>query len=628
MTDLLEHAEVTATPTPEDPCPCGSGLTGRNCCALTADRVDRGTDGQFDESLKRLEVAQAEGDKALARSIATDILEAAPGQRDALLALYELLAENPANTNAAAAVINRVAQLHPNDANLRATAAQFFVAHGHASGAQTHARMLIRLAPLSHIAHRTMGGAFLLIQNGQAAEHHLRRALELGRDRRFTAMVIDERTATDIEVALGQALHQQGRIAEARALFEDVIARTGPQLGVFLFWARMEEADRQFDAAEKLLDRAEALAPADRTIAMQRAGLLHRRKQPESALAVLEAVAQDRGEDGQELIDKGRLLDSLGRYDEAFAAFAKFKQRLREHGHGYRAEEAKKQVEALKGFFTASRSAMLPRAGRRNGTPQPIFIVGFPRSGTTLVEQTLTAHGRIAAGDELRLIHEIADRSQMMLGSPGRYPLSLSELWIGDRAGLVETLRDDYLNEALRIGAADPGKRWFTDKMPLNETHLGLIHLLFPEAPIVHLVRHPLDVVLSVFSNTLTHGFNCASALETAAEHYALIADLIAHYREALPLRYHAVRYEDLVAEQEREVRALFGFIGEAYDPAALAFHENPRYARTASYAQVKEPLYASSVHRYRNYLKHLEPVIPILTPAIERLGYTVEGSP
>ncbi len=88
------------------------------------------------------------------------------------------------------------------------------------------------------------------------------------------------------------------------------------------------------------------------------------------------------------------------------------------------------------------------------------------------------------------------------------YPQALSELWIGDRVGHVDMLRDLYLNEAAQMGAVNPSKRWFTDKMPLNETHLGLIHLLFPKSPIIHLVRHPLDVVLSVFTNALTHGFH------------------------------------------------------------------------------------------------------------------------
>ena len=220
----------------------------------------------------------------------------------------------------------------------------------------------------------------------------------------------------------------------------------------------------------------------------------------------------------------------------------------------------------------------------------------------------------------------LTERAPMLLGSPAAYPQALSELWLGDRLGHVDTLRDLYLTEAARIGAIDPARAWFTDKMPLNETHLGLINLMFPRSPVIHLVRHPLDVVLSVFSNGLTHGFHCAYALESAATHYALIAELIAHYRAAMPIRYHAVRYEELVTDQEREVRAMLDFVGVPFDARTLDFHANPRPARTASHAQVTERLYDRSRYRYRNYLRHLEPVIPILMPAIERLGYRVDA--
>jgi hypothetical protein len=171
----------------------------------------------------------------------------------------------------------------------------------------------------------------------------------------------------------------------------------------------------------------------------------------------------------------------------------------------------------------------------------------------------------------------------------------------------------------------DPAKRWFTDKMPLNETHLGLIGLIFPRSPIIHVIRHPLDVMLSVFSNQLTHGFYCAYALETAAKHYALIADLIAHYRTEMALRYLAIRYEDVVSNQEASVRRMLDWIGEPFDEQCLKFHENKRYARTASYAQVTEPLYDRSRYRYRHYIKQLEPILPILEPAITRLGYTID---
>jgi len=175
------------------------------------------------------------------------------------------------------------------------------------------------------------------------------------------------------------------------------------------------------------------------------------------------------------------------------------------------------------------------------------------------------------------------------------------------------------------LGTLHKGAQWFTDKMPLNETHLGLIGLIFPKAPIVHLLRHPLDIVLSVYSNQLTHGFYCAYDLESIARHYVLIMDLVEHYCSQMTLRYMPVRYEDIIADQETQVRRLFSFIGVPFERRCLDFHENRRYARTASYAQVTEKLYDRSHFRYRPYLKHLAPVIPILEPVMLRLGYSIE---
>jgi hypothetical protein len=148
--------------------------------------------------------------------------------------------------------------------------------------------------------------------------------------------------------------------------------------------------------------------------------------------------------------------------------------------------------------------------------------------------------------------------------------------------------------------------------------------MMFPASPLIHVIRHPLDVVLSVFSNLLTHGYFCAYGLESIALHYVLVADLVEHYRHEMELRYLRVRYEDIVDDQAENVRLMLGFIGEDFDARCLDFHENRRYARTASYAQVSEKLYARSRYRYRNYLAQLEPVIPILQPVIERLGYEV----
>ncbi len=161
--------------------------------------------------------------------------------------------------------------------------------------------------------------------------------------------------------------------------------------------------------------------------------------------------------------------------------------------------------------------------------------------------------------------------------------------------------------------------------MPLNETHLGLIALLFPQAPLIHVIRHPLDVMVSAMSNMFTHGFFCASALETAARHYVRVMALVQHYRAEMALRYLVIRYEDMVDDQAVTVGTMLGFVGEAFDPRCLRFEENRRYARTASYAQVAEKLYDRSRYRYRHYRKHLEPVVPILKPTIDRLGYGID---
>ncbi len=212
-----------------------------------------------------------------------------------------------------------------------------------------------------------------------------------------------------------------------------------------------------------------------------------------------------------------------------------------------------------------------------------------------------------------------------LLGSPLTYPEALAELWLGDQRDALDTLRDLYLQKARRLGVLREGAVRFTDKMPLNETHLGLIALLFPAAPLLHVLRHPLDIMVSAFSNHFTHGYFCASALATAARHYLRVADLVAHYRAETPLRYLPIRYEDIVARHEASVRAMLAFAGEEFDPACLTFHRNGRYARTASYAQVTEPLYDRSVERWRNYRRQLEPVIPTLAPVIERLGYGLD---
>ncbi|OYV36487.1 MAG: pilus assembly protein, partial [Acidocella sp. 20-61-6] len=128
--------------------------------------------------------------------------------------------------------------------------------------------------------------------------------------------------------------------------------------------------------------------------------------------------------------------------------------------------------------------------------------------------------------------------------------------------------------------------------------------------------------------NHLTHGFFCAAQMQSIATHYTLIADLVAHYRQNLQMRYLQLRYEDMVTDLEANIRKALDFIGVAFDPRCLSFEKNTRYARTASYAQVTEKLYDRSRYRYRPYLRHLEPVLEQLQPVIARLGYSIDREP
>jgi len=562
--------------------------------------------------IQAAEAARLAGEAARATDILLEVLELAPWSPAALMVLARIHQE-AGRLGAAAILLARIVAVDPANHTAIREAARVALNRGDIAGALAHARNAVRSDPLSADAHHLLGLALTEANRPVPGEHHYRRALSLPGGR--TPLVLAN---------LAWNLKTQGRITESRALYGESRTAAPGVLTTLLGEARMEEAAGSLDRAAAVLDEARALAPGSEAVQLAEAVVAARRGAREHALALLDGMQGADADAPAVLMEKGRLLDRMSRPAEAFAAWDAGKRRLRElTGHSYEAEAAADQAARLRGFFTPERRRLLPRAPVAAG-PQPIFVLGFPRSGTTLVEQTLSAHPAIAAGDELPLIGDLAAMVPRVLSSPLGYPEALADLWMGDEADGLETLRDHYLRRVRGMGIVGPGQGWFTDKMPLNEQHLGLIGMVFPASPLILLVRHPLDVVLSVFGNELTHGFRCAFALEDAARHFALTADLVAHYRATLALRLLPVRYEDLVDDQEATVRRMLAFLGLSFDRACLAPHANRRYARTASYAQVAEPLYDRSRHRYRAYLEQLAPVIPILEPAMARLGYSI----
>jgi tetratricopeptide (TPR) repeat protein len=382
--------------------------------------------------------------------------------------------------------------------------------------------------------------------------------------------------------------------------------------------AELEERVGRFEAAMQLLDRAAGMTlPPGANLDRQRSILLARMGEHEQALALLEAKAEL---SGAELLQRGRLRERAGRHAEAWSDWKVGKEKLAEQGNRqYPREAVGVLAERLATFFGSPAAAAFPRAERGEGVPQPIFIVGFPRSGTTLTERILASHSAVDAGGELPFGGELQELAVSLAGGEWTFPAGL----LGAPADWPTQLRDRYLGRAERHGVLAGGARYFTDKMPTNDLWLPLLRLAFPKSPVVLVRRHPLDVLTSVMAHEMTHGFNCSYSLEDAARHLALTDRLMEKYRAAEFGPTYDLRYESLVANQAEETERLTAAMGLEVEPTQLKFHESGAVPATPSYVQVSKPLNTDSIGNWRNFASELAPVLSILAEAMERGGYT-----
>src|SRR5205085_1480189 len=275
-------------------------------------------------------------------------------------------------------------RMHPNTLWATQELTLTLFSRGAVAEAEIHARNAVRIAPQNPQSHNLMGMIMTEANRPQIGEYHYRKVLELSRARDPILLA-----------NLAWNLRNQGRMAESRELYEESSAAAPDVVQTWLGWARLEEADRNVERASELLDRAEKLMPGNPSIMLSRAVISGREGAYAQALATLDAMAPAAAPDGvatngsgpaaggglgaNELLEKGRLLDRIGRYEEAFAAFAEGKRLCREvTGLNYLEEEAQQLAARLKGFFTETRLAILPRARLRDDAAQPIFILGFP----------------------------------------------------------------------------------------------------------------------------------------------------------------------------------------------------------------------------------------------------------
>jgi tetratricopeptide (TPR) repeat protein len=466
----------------------------------------------------------------------------------------------------ALAVLQEAARLAPAHAQVRNDLGGVLAACGQNEEAARQLREAIRLRPDFPEAHSNLGVALRDLHRLDEAGACFREALRLNPD---YAMARNN---------LGYLLEVQGKIDEALAEFREVLRREP--------------------------NNAAALASRGKLVATG-----HDRFSDEEVRRLRELTARD----DLPLDDRCRLhfalawvLDKTGAYDEAFAHCRRaneLRQELdRRRGVTFDLAAQRRLVDQLVAKYTPAYFERVASFGVDSDLP--VFVVGMLRSGTTLTEQILASHPRVYGAGEL---HEVEGLIGSLAGRQGEgYPECLARL----DAATARALAEAYLHRLRSLGG---GADRVVDKLPFNYLHLGLIATLFPKARIIHCRRDPVDTCVSCFFQNFADPHPFALDLRHLGQYYREYERLMAHWAQVLPVPVFELRYEELTADQEGVSRRLVAFCGLEWDERCLEFNETRRAVRTASTLQVRQPMYRSSVGRWKRYEAHLQPLLEAL---------------
>ena len=517
------------------------------------------------------------------------------------------------------------------------------VRQGRIAEALDHYSAAIALQPERFEAHANLGSLLLAANRFGEAEAHLRRALALRPDE------------APLHVALGQACAAQGRAAEAESCFMRALALSPDDAKALVAWAGVLRQRGQFAQAAKAYRRVLQRAPRH---ALAHYGLGHCLREQglasDAADSFARAVAAQPdyidahyrlavlrpGEaDGTYLAQLeslrarvatlplpqqirywftlGRRREDAGAYDDAFTAYAEGNRKQYENlappeRHAQQEALDARFVERVRAVFDSECLRAMPHAHHTDARV-PVFVVGMPRSGTSLIEQMLASHPAVHGGGEMRHLPAILEETFGFeeSESANAYPEIVPAL----AAEALERVGRTYTDRAWRDVS---GASHVTDKLTGNFLHLGMIALSMPRAKIVHVVRDSRDTCFSCFANLFRLGdIPYSYDLETLGRHCVRRQSLMAHWHALLPAdRIMLLRYEELVGDTERVLRGLLDFLGLPWNENCLDFHRQQRAVRTVSAGQVGRPIYATSVARWRHFEPHLKPLLDILENA------------
>jgi len=524
------------------------------------------------------------GDEAAAGDSFRRALELDPGYQAARYNLASLLAMQGQHGQALRSFETVLAAQGPTP-ELLAKIAESLAASGEAAQAVARYRQALELAPGDPDLLAAMSVILDLLGEEEealaACDEALRRRPDFVGALVHKGKMLRDRGQIDAALAAyNRALELQPDAAEAAAGLANTYERSG-------------DVDRAWDE----LSTAVARNPDSPILALAFAAQAPRRNAVDEALATLQRCETQPGLPSrlrrQLLFARARLLDAAGRHAEAFA----YLERANEtNGAPFDIDTYEGLCVEMQAIYAAP--AQMPHAA--NTSERPVFIVGMPRSGTSLVEQILASHPDVFGAGELSTVAEIAVGLPAAAGVTGYYPEIVPQLSAADFDGAAAI----YLQ---RLQALDGEAARVTDKMPTNFLDLGLIRQILPKARIIHIRRNPLDTCLSCYFQDFGARLAFTGDLDALGRYYVAYDKLLRHWRATLEML--EVRYEDLVDDPQGVSRTMVDYVGLPWNSACLNFHNSDRFVRTASYDQVRRPIYRDSLQRWRPYASQLEPL-------------------
>ncbi len=471
-------------------------------------------------------------------------------------------------------------------------------AMGRPEQAAIHYQEALRLRPSFAQAHNNWGNLLLKLGKVDEAVEHFEQAVQFQPDYVAAYVNLGGALRERLQVAAAVEAYQQAlRIQPHNPRAHDILAETYLDLGdTRQAQTHLREALRNDPAYVRPLLHLAAngfYSSAEPGVEQIKARL----KDPQLSLDIASQLH----------FILGYLLDRSGATDEAFYHFrqgnAARRSLLQRNGTAFDAAAQSRGIDRLTSFFSPEFFQQTHGFGLT--TEVPVFIVGMPRSGSTLVEQILSQHSQVHGAGEIKDVSRLVADLPAKIGTADAYPDCLAGL----NADTARELGEAHLQQLTRRGGTATR---VTDKMLDNLFHLGFLAVLFPRARVIHCRRDPRDVCLSCFFQYFK-GLSFTWDLDDLGRCYRDYERLMAHWRDVLPLPLLEVDYEEVVADLESASRRLIAFCGLEWEEQCLKFHENQRLVQTVSRVQVRQPIYTSSVGRWQRYAAHLEPLLQAL---------------